>query len=169
MRLVLEIQIDDGRATGMSDWIDRLKTTQAQDTDRARDETKLRLLNAEVIKAQMPAFWSQLQTCIATDCTKLRQEFLSTPQYHCTLDNQSDRSFRLINTIPPRVYLIVEYNADGQCIDINESREFVHQALERLKITTTSKEDLIIKYRDESITAPQQLAEHLCRRVAQIS
>jgi hypothetical protein len=169
MRLVLEIRIDDERIALMSDWIDRFKQGQAHAADRARDEATLRLHKADVIKAQMPAFWSHLKTCIATDCARLRQELPDKPQYHCTLDNQSDRSFRLINTIPPRVYLIVEYNADGQCIDINESRDFVQQTPERLKISTTSDEDILIMYGHEHITAPEQLAEHLCRRVAQIT
>jgi hypothetical protein len=150
-------------------WIDRLKREEAQSYDRARDETRLRLHNAAVVQAKMPAFWTHLRTCIGTSCIELRQAFPDNPHRHCTLDNvQGDRSFRLINTIPPRVSLIVEYNANGQCIDITDTRDSVQRPPEQYNITTTNDEEIVIKYGRETITAAAELAEHLCRRVAQI-
>jgi len=153
----------------MSDWITRLKQEEAQNVDKARDDTKLRLHKAAVVKAKMPAFWTQLRTCIGSDCIRLRYAFPDNSHRHCTLDNvQGDKAFRLINTIPPRVSLIVEYNADGQCIDISETRGSFMQPPEQYRITTTNEEEIVIKYHEESITEPAQLAEHLCKRVAQI-
>jgi hypothetical protein len=157
------------------DWIDRLKKDQGQDADRARDETKLRLHIADVIKAKMPVFWSLLTTNIGTYCAKLRQTYPSDMQYHCTLNSVTSNSFRLINTIPPRVCIAVCYSESGQYIEIQESGQqtamddFAPRRMETLNIKTTDDEDITIAYRQEPITYPAKLAEHLCRRVAQIS
>jgi hypothetical protein len=151
-------------------WVDKLKAKQVESEEHDRERTRLRLHKADVIKAKMPAFWSRLAACVKSDCAKLREAYSNDQQYHCTFETTGVASFRLLNTVPPRVILNVSYNEKGQFIDIEEfGGSLISRKTEQLVIVLTDNEELIINYRRESITDPETLAEYLCKRVAQVS
>lgn len=152
-----------------ADWIDKLEEQQAKEGEQTSDTRKLQIQRADFIKATMPAFWNDLKTQIQTDIRRLRETFPRRPQYHCTLENvQQGKAFRLINTIPPRVNLIVAYNESGQRIEISSDDDHQGRRQEYLRIDATPVPDLIIFYGDKSITSPTKLSEMLVKRVARI-
>jgi hypothetical protein len=67
----------------MADWIDDLKKSELAREVNDREQNRIRLHNAEIIKAKVPAIWQSIKQELQADSEKLRQTFPSNPQYHC--------------------------------------------------------------------------------------
>jgi hypothetical protein len=106
----------------MSDWIDKLKSERDHHSQIQRERDQLRRNEDAAIEALMPSFWNQLRTCIATDITKLRQEFPDDLKYHCSIDPSTNPLF-LTNTINPRIRLTMEFSTAGRFVDIVERHQ----------------------------------------------
>jgi hypothetical protein len=117
MEILVEISIDT-RSGVMSDRIDKLKS----DRDHQAQHDQLGLNEDAAIEALMPSFWNQLRTCLATDITKLRQEFHDDLKYHCSID-PSTNPLVLTNSINPRIRLTMEFSTAGRFVDIVERRQ----------------------------------------------
>ena len=159
-----------------NNWIDKLKAERAKREEVEPQRGDLRLQRTAILKARMPLFLSHTLSALNDDLGRLKREFPHTPQYHLTLQYKGPSSFRVLNSVPPRIILNVQYNEDGQFISIAEetgadskpSSPLVPGANKILRINLIDDEQISLQDQDESLTGPEMFAEYLCKWVARI-
>jgi hypothetical protein len=158
----------------MDDLIERLKRQEAQteqSAQRATTQAAIRLHNAKIVNAKLPTFWAATVASVEHLQSELRKQFPSKKRWHCHLNKQFDGAFVLSREGLPRLELLVECNADGQCLDLTERQktDFIRPAAEcgrgQINITANEDEELEFRYNGVAHNTPESLAEAFVSRV----
>jgi hypothetical protein len=154
----------------MSDWIDDLKKRDESATDDIRKQNEIRLLNAEIVRARAPAFWSLAMDCGGAYVTKLAAAFPNDRNRQCDLA-QRDATYILQGRKVPITILDMTLNAGAACVAMHRSyrRERTDQPIrtpiDGMRIIVGVDDEVEFVWQGTHFREPSALAEALIRYV----
>jgi len=158
----------------MADWIERLAEAKAEARRASIVRQELRLHNARIIGARLPALWNTITEVAEANSAELRQRFPEEKKWHCHLVRDG-LCFALINDGPlPRIELYIRPNLGGQCLDSVESikSSMMEPAStrrhDRINVTVSDTEELEFHYKGVTHTTPESLARALISHTCNI-
>jgi len=113
--IVIEVNIEGGE---MANWIDDLAAKAKEKNADELTKSEIRLQNAKIIKARLPAFWDSLLEQVDNDCLELKKKLPDNNDYHFRKESAPYGFTLTCEAAPPIRQLSIQLNVDGQCIDI---------------------------------------------------
>jgi hypothetical protein len=123
LRVAIEFAVNDqAKHMGgcMSDWIDRMKSTEERNSQFNQEQTASRLHKAKMILAKAPRVWEVLIGQIKEDSEKLNRTFPDDTSRQCDFI-QRDLEYTLQNRQLPIRILSLSLNLNGHQIDMREA------------------------------------------------
>jgi hypothetical protein len=178
MKLSVAIEFslrEQAKHTGgsMSDWIDKMKSSDERNSQFNREQAASRLHKAKMISAKAPQVWEILIGQIKADSEKLNETFPDDVSRQCDFI-QRDLDYTLQNRKLPIRILGLSLNLEGHQINMREATRHSIEYQPELKpespvlFKLDANDNLQFEWLGRSYTDPALLSEQFIKRVCGI-
>ena len=158
----------------MDPLVQQAKKNSERDVKRRDTDAAMRLLNATIIDAKTPAFWSLIVERITAICAELRQELPNDVRYHLSPVPQLHGFFLHGGARLPRCILSAQLNVIARRVDLSERILYAREDFPTPQLVspiaiTVGEEELIFRFQNGSFDTPDDLARALIKYVLKFS